>query len=1213
MTIYRAVYRVEGFAPRSEQPDLFGAGEVALLHPRAGAAHNDPFQLSTKLEGDPWKPWLQAPRGRRMVLKLPQRTGDIGAMSFVVGDPKVASDETERWFAQFLANADDTNRLLNCLFRVYESLDDGCTFRDYFTGRLQRARRIAHGVWQVDLRDLAEDFRRDIFVTRPARSLRTAIGQGIVDITPLIPHQHTSGFGRWGGAAHVRAKKLADVSGLHRFAITPWNPPDSRWGLVGKAMEERATEKKGFIPQLGRLGAVLTFDRDNVKAYVKNTSTAAEGEFWLRRVVTNVANGHVWAYDFYVEELAAGSELHATWASLGGVNAPLEFQLFAIDKLGGQVAVLLSEVHPVKLLADLCDGLYGQMKADGSPSYPFRRDPTNPIWAQLIGDLSIGVGRWIVPKTVKFDEWVPDNLLKSFHLAYYIDESGYLVPVDMRPKAPGSVPVITDDDLFAVDDSELYETDLKDAITRVDVSYYGDERLSDFYPAQQPGPFPDLPPGLLRSTEHVADVPARDAEVRDLGLRPMVVKAGGLRYTHDATTVRGQQDAFFKGQEAARLAQTLLGQYLRGPKVLKLRCRRTAVPAGTRLGDLRTVKASDTVSPDSLLYDWPVLGRCIEKTEDREEIRLVFELAGLGTPGSPGTPKRAADPTLGIPVLGAAAANGHSIDVPVTLNADGDLVELAFAITDQTVAVIPAEADPAWTYAGTVSATATVNRAPFPGGMRVWWRARSNPLLSGQFGLLPSDWVFPNAGTGYVDTTAVPGVGALSVTPITGDTADVAWPGGTTGRMVQIALHTGAGVVFPDAEIIDHFVMPPRNTRLFGLTPSTQYTVGVREVDEQGGLSAWSTHTFMTTGAASTIRRPAGIDFVYWSAITVQVFPSEPNYDLQIERAPDDGTGAVDTQPPYQKPGAPVTGSAVQILIPRSGTYDDPLPADYTIHWYRARHVSLAADGVTVLNASGWTGWFAAIARPLQTVQVGGTQTPFVNGGAPSTVVVPVRLPTFSTTYGTVGPLAILTLLPDDPQGRIERIEFQTQEGTNPPSAWTMDPAAPYQASVLFTQPDISTIRWRAIGFDAGGAPERTLGQGEQYFGGGALTVAAGHVVGASWDGKGAALDLNGTKLIRAAATHDGVIQRVRVTTVGGVGNATIGVKACSQADFLSSPGNLVDITGGSDVVLAGDHGLVDGVLTGWTATGVIRGDVFEFELKAVGAFHQLTIQLEYA
>ena len=117
------------------------------------------------------------------------------------------------------------------------------------------------------------------------------------------------------------------------------------------------------------------------------------------------------------------------------------------------------------------------------------------------------------------------------------------------------------------------------------------------------------------------------------------------------------------------------------------------------------------------------------------------------------------------------------------------------------------------------------------------------------------------------------------------------------------------------------------------------------------------------------------------------------------------------------------------------------------------------------------------------------------------------------------------------------------------------------------------------------------------------------NVVGATWDNGAQVLNLSGTTKVVAIAKASGTISAMRVSGDGTTGSATIGVKKCALASF---PGSLADITGGNDVVLTSVATLDDTTLTGWTTT-VVEGDRFEFELKSVSGFKQLTIIVEFA
>lgn len=119
-------------------------------------------------------------------------------------------------------------------------------------------------------------------------------------------------------------------------------------------------------------------------------------------------------------------------------------------------------------------------------------------------------------------------------------------------------------------------------------------------------------------------------------------------------------------------------------------------------------------------------------------------------------------------------------------------------------------------------------------------------------------------------------------------------------------------------------------------------------------------------------------------------------------------------------------------------------------------------------------------------------------------------------------------------------------------------------------------------------------------------------IAGASYTNGGDALDTLGLTKVLSVIKFAGNFGRAVVVGAGGPGSATLGVKACSLADYLTDPANLADITGGNDIVLTTVHGLNDSTLTGWTLA-VTQYDVVEIELKTVSGFTFLAVALQYA
>lgn len=102
---------------------------------------------------------------------------------------------------------------------------------------------------------------------------------------------------------------------------------------------------------------------------------------------------------------------------------------------------------------------------------------------------------------------------------------------------------------------------------------------------------------------------------------------------------------------------------------------------------------------------------------------------------------------------------------------------------------------------------------------------------------------------------------------------------------------------------------------------------------------------------------------------------------------------------------------------------------------------------------------------------------------SPYPKLVPV-MPTVAVATAQAGMTGTVTLTITDKQGRLQKVEFQTEESGGTPSAWTEDASAPYEASVPYVVDVPSFIRWRIIGFDYDGQPDVVLDAGEERFGG---------------------------------------------------------------------------------------------------------------------------------
>ena len=100
MPSYDPQYRLTIYAPRAT--DLT---ELTVLTPAAGAAHSDPFKVTTHPNLAGWKPYLMPPPGlRRGRLDPLTKSVDVGALTFTLLDKRntAGGSNLSRWVTTFL-------------------------------------------------------------------------------------------------------------------------------------------------------------------------------------------------------------------------------------------------------------------------------------------------------------------------------------------------------------------------------------------------------------------------------------------------------------------------------------------------------------------------------------------------------------------------------------------------------------------------------------------------------------------------------------------------------------------------------------------------------------------------------------------------------------------------------------------------------------------------------------------------------------------------------------------------------------------------------------------------------------------------------------------------------------------------------------------------------------------------------------------------------
>ncbi|RMH11832.1 MAG: fibronectin type III domain-containing protein, partial [Gemmatimonadetes bacterium] len=434
-------------------------------------------------------------------------------------------------------------------------------------------------------------------------------------------------------------------------------------------------------------------------------------------------------------------------------------------------------------------------------------------------------------------EWIEEHICLPYGLGYYLDEMGRVVPVDLRaPESTAGLPTITDTD---VDPGEApsWEHSHEGAVSLIEATYYVEHEVEEATLAETAGEYPDLPPSRVVEVDHrlvLADF-AGVADGRDQAVK---IDARGYRaFLHDAAD---DHSATVRAVEAALLGvmDDIRAVFGPGPMATTVACRRTPTVTAIRPGDLVVLDVTGLPDPASLTRTGPRVVRCVGVEEDRLLVRL--SMVDLG-PDSV-----AVTPTLGTPAL-VVGLERTAVSLPVTLNAAGEPVVVEYAVTSQAVAMQPSTG---WAFGGRAEATGSVVIEGLPSGARVWLRARTR--TGADTPKLPSAWVSPTPQ--FVDMASLAPPSGVTVADVTGSTARVSWTPGESEAETEVWLRQGA-----DSLHVLTVEEGSDEVTLYGLDPSTLYTVEVRHRDTRGGVSAFASASFTTDAVLPTAPRMSGV------------------------------------------------------------------------------------------------------------------------------------------------------------------------------------------------------------------------------------------------------------------------------------------------------------------------------------------------------------------
>lgn len=963
MTAYDPAYRLTVYAPRSQD-----ATEATIIAPIGGAAHSDGFKVATMSGVAGFQPYLDLPTGRRGRLDLKTRRTDQGQIAVRVLDKRIGTANDQRWGTAFLGDSAGRPRLLGCKTLLEESTDGGTTWANYFTGRINSV-RLDDDLWlELQLRDMSSELNYEVFGTRPASTISYAIEPlispvGVPSAYGLLPVASRYAA-TWGTAGVLRTITLATgATGFSRAdniitrALVPGSiPPGGKDNVpVQPGLRVRFTA-----------GSTANKEAELVAVQAKGGSSIAPNF----KVAT-----------FYVKAVSSTSDPYYVALPNSGDTADAATLTCEVRQAAPPTTetstprIILADVHPVTVWRDLLDGEFSRLSAAGAVTRSFPYDTS--AFTTLIADTSFPLCRFVIDRPAKLQDWVEEHILRPFGLGMYLNASGQVVPLDLRP--PQSTPsssTITDADL--VTETRLaWEIDREEAITVLRVKTQTDYPLN--VAALYLGdPIPDFSAALFTSAETEWVYPSFGNS--DLGERTETIPAAGLRDFAGEMVTAGsavQSRTEWVRSQADAVQLFFQAPYASGPMYVTLPCRRTA-NTDIQPGGWIVCQATKLPDPGSNERGGDRLLRCIERTENGLTRTLRCVDAGPGT--------IATAPTVATPAQEASNTK-HGITVTVTLNASSEAATLWINATDTSTGSVPSATDAGWrlvTPVGQTSplitATGSVTVRNLPSNRRIWVRVRTE---TGSTKKLPSGYAFP-AGTGYVATAAGTAPSGLAAGTVTTKSAIETWTVGETGWRTMLRRFGAASQAAADAGTpVAHALLPAGTARydLVGLdSGGPWWHTDVYHLDDYGGTTSVNNlAAFQATGTAATAPDPAGIvvvrDFttsptppptsggavpVGNTGVDLLLVPAPTGLGLNLElsRAPDSGGSPGSYAVLATIPGADISA--------RGFRYQDALALNgSTTYWYKMRHTG---DGV---SASGYTTDVSAVAGWLPVIVFG--------------------------------------------------------------------------------------------------------------------------------------------------------------------------------------------------------------------------------------------------
>lgn len=729
------LYRLTVYAPSSEDPT-----ETAVLTPIAGAAHADPFVVTTKQGIAGAQPFLEIGKGRQGSINYTTKRTTTGNLLASLLDRRVTpgGSNAVRWVTAFIGNARGETRLKGCKFLLERALDGTeASLVPFTAGRIRNNGVTRATRFDLELKDFADDLNRPLFKGAPHASIAYAA------LGPLLPNGVVKPFGNLPLTPPLAATIGAPFSTAPDTVVVNVTTPSDPAAMITQAVLDSNSSTALRVVELTKVA-------DGTKHYYQ----WPRGDSALAS--TNIPGGptpHFGLTAFPIAQLPVGDPRRE---ALPAVGTAVTVSIVQDAPPSEATPLLVNDVHPVQYIADILDGKFslGPGETTLRPLAVRNTDPGNS-WATLLADPSFDTIREVITKLEpKANDYLEKVLLQRYNLVLDRDGRGRVDLVDLRrtPTLAGVV-TLTDDDLVTATDPS-WDDSRDGAITAVAIDYYVDQRIPPTDLVASSDTFPTLPPALIRSAKSTVLVLNDLSTLKDVGEKVITIAARGDRISSGDLL-----SAHFGRQRRDRLEGKLKAaalDFLRpiGSGVITAQATYRMASANAQQiakGKYCIVQHSKLPDPASNERGGARLMLCLSCDERDGTLAVQWMDAGTGA-------------VAVVPnITGVTSANPYSVDVAILLNGDNDPADLYVAATDTTVGVRPADDAAEWVYAGTMTASGTVRIGSLPTGKRIWTRAQSHGTAANV--KLPSAWDYAPA-PGYLDLTVGPPIDLSQPNPV---------------------------------------------------------------------------------------------------------------------------------------------------------------------------------------------------------------------------------------------------------------------------------------------------------------------------------------------------------------------------------------------------------------------------------------------------------------